>query len=90
MNVLLIDDIRHVPVATKVARTFQEGIDALQSQKWDILLLDHDLGEEKSGYDVMCWLEQNPDHLPGEIACVSANPVGKARIEQVIRKLYAN
>ena len=38
----------------------------------------------------MCWLEENPKYLPGEIKCVSANPVGVKRIEQVIDKLYSD
>ena len=44
MSTLLIDDQRNLP-ADRVARTYQEGIDALAERHWDILYLDHDLGD---------------------------------------------
>jgi len=60
------------------------------------LYLDHDLAsfegdKEKTGYDVICWLEENTEYLPIHgIYCVSSNPVGRSRINQVIDKLYTN
>ena len=87
MNILLIDDVRDM-ACDKVARTYEEGIECLKSKKWDLLLLDHDLGEEKTGYDVMCWLEENTQHLPNRIELVTANPVGRKRMLTVINKLY--
>jgi hypothetical protein len=74
----------------------------------NVLSLDHDLGDiheesdglitkysphEKTGYDVICWIEEqvhtNPGFkLPKKILCHSANPSGRANIERVIRKLY--
>jgi len=90
-RILLIDDIRTFTV-DKIARTYDEGI-AAQEEKWDRLLLDHDLGDfldgrERTGYDIMCWLEEHPEHLPKEIIPVTDNPVGRKKILQVIRKLY--
>ena len=95
---LLIDDIRTLN-CDKIARTYEEGIAALQEEKWDVLWLDHDLGfmhygkdysDEKTGYDIMCWLEEHPEHLPGRIEIVSSNPVGRERIQRVKDKLYGN
>lgn len=93
MRVLLIDDIRNM-TADRVARNFTEGIEALKSEKWDLLLLDHDLssyvdGKEKTGYDVMCFLEENPQYLPGKIKLVTSNPVGRYNMQVVIDKLYS-
>ena len=94
---LLIDDTRTNIAADIIARTFEDGIKALKENKIDVLYLDHDLGfnhysnnysDEKTGYDIMCWLEQNQQYLPTTIVCVSANPVGAKRINQVIEKLY--
>lgn len=87
-NILLIDDLRTI-IGAVTCRTYAEGIAALQATYWDTLYLDHDLGEEKTGYDVMCFLEANPDRLPGKIKLVTSNPVGRERMEVVIRKLYA-
>ncbi len=91
--VLLIDDERNLE-AHAVARNYFDGIKLLESQKWELLLLDHDLasydenGKEKTGYDVMCWLEQNSQHLPAKIKLVTSNPVGRQRMQQVINSLY--
>ena len=95
MRILAIDDLREMTQASVVARNYEEGIRQLEfNGPWDLLLLDHDIasfdkyGREKTGYDVMCWLEENPKHLPQKIECVSANPVGRARIIAVCVKLY--
>lgn len=98
---LLIDDTRECPFedfwtgrlindVDVTCRTFDDGIDALKSQKWDMLYLDHDLGDEqgRTGYDIMLWLEKNPEYCTGKIFCVSINPSGRDRINHVIRKLY--
>ena len=92
MRTLLIDDIRNLE-ADVIARNYTEGIKQLQlNGPWDLLLLDHDLasfvnGREMTGYDVMCWLEQHLEYLPKSIQCVSANPVGRNRIELVAKSL---
>lgn len=59
MNILLIDDKRNLEVATHIARSYLEGVLALQSQHFDLVLLDHDLadfynGKEYTGYDILC------------------------------------
>lgn len=97
IKTLLIDDQRSFAV-DKICRTYEEGIAALSSEKWDILYLDHDLGDsyedengihrELSGYSIMCWLEEHPEHLPLEIEFVTANPVGRDRMALVRSKLY--
>lgn len=96
---LMIDDMRdetHVKCELDViARNYWTGIEALKLRKWDILFLDHDLSsfmqggaKEKTGYHVMCFLEENPEYLPGKIICISSNPAGRANIERVVEKLY--
>ncbi len=90
MKSLLIDDMREID-ADIVARTFDAGIAALQAHKFDVLYLDHDLGEDdpnKTGYGVMKFLEENPDRLPGKIVLVTSNPVGRQNMQVVLNKLY--
>ena len=93
-KILLIDDMRTIPGVTRIARTFEDGLAALKDGGWNKLLLDHDLGDEsnpeKTGYDIMCWLEANQCYLPGSIEIVSANPVGRKRMQVVIDKLYGD
>ena len=92
-RVLLIDDIRNLE-ADVIVRNYDEGINELIfNGPWDLLLLDHDLasydedGVEKTGYDIMCYLEEHPSLVPNKIVCVSDNPVGRVRIETVVNKL---
>jgi hypothetical protein len=100
---LLIDDLRTPDMVMPghfitesytitVARSYEDGISALQRESWDVLYLDHDLGDksarEMTGYDVICFIEMNPDLKPGKVVPVTSNPVGRQRINQVIAKLY--
>jgi CheY-like chemotaxis protein len=92
--ILAIDDQRHFDGA-HIVKTYNEGIAALASQHWDLLYLDHDLGDfsgpdgrEMTGYDVMCWIEANPEHLPDEIILVTDNASGRPRMKMVCDKLY--
>lgn len=103
-RVLLIDDTRteEAPNIMRkvdlIARTYWTGKDALiKMGPWDVLLLDHDLnsfdkdgpsGGEWTGYNIMCFLEEHPEYLPGRIEIVSSNPVGRKRMQMVIDKLY--
>lgn len=73
MATLLIDDQRNLP-DDRVARTYQDGIDTLAEQHWNLVYLDHDLGDfsgvggrEMTGYDIACWLERNPTICPIEL-----------------------
>lgn len=102
MNTVLIDDLRDIDFVdsawtvrvTHVARTFAEGINALKQGGIDILLLDHDLGcfdddgNELTGYKIMLFLEEHPEYLPKKIILVTSNPVGRAKMQTVIDKLY--
>ena len=94
IRVLAIDDLRDIPGADCVARTAQEGIKQLQENgPWDLLYLDHDLasydetGKEITGYDILCWLEQNTEFMPRKITLVSANPVGTEKMQAAINSI---
>lgn len=91
MKTLLIDDLRDIK-ADVVARTYDEGINALQNLgPFDVLFLDHDLGEADpaaTGYGIMNFLEANPELLPKKIVLVTSNPVGRQNMQVVIDRLY--
>lgn len=95
MKILLIDDKRNLEGA-RIARNFADGIAALQEECFDILYLDHDLGDfsgpahnpELTGYTVACWLEANPEHLPKQLVLVSDNTVGQNKIRLALEKHY--
>jgi hypothetical protein len=76
-RVLAIDDCRKCCGANVLCRTFNDGIMALDLMgPWNELELDHDLGEEKTGLDILRWLNKNPDKYPETIYIITANPVG--------------
>lgn len=65
------------------ARSYQEAIQFLERDCPDAICLDHDLGEEKSGYDIAKYIVDRcideGKKLP-EFASQSANPVGRENI----------
>lgn len=78
-----------------ICRNYWSGLFLLQNLKEiNVLYLDHDLhsydstGREWTGYDIIKYIEENSDKKPNKIICISSNPPGRARIEQVIKKLY--
>ncbi len=87
MKHLLIDDFRTFSV-DKICRDYESGVDVLKKERWDVLWLDHDLGCDKTGYDVITFLENHPDLRPKIVICISENPCGRDRINSVIKKMY--
>jgi hypothetical protein len=86
------------------AKTAAKAIATFRTGEVEQASLDHDLTEEqmvrggylgevyedgqKSGYDVVCWLEEHPEFYPkGGVTVHSANPAGRQRMEQVLRKI---
>lgn len=94
---------RYGCVGWQWARTAKEAIEFLQTGKVTQASLDHDLAPEHypwsgvpleqcqgTGYDVVCWMEENSMWPKDGVVCHSQNPVGRARMEAVINKYYAN
>lgn len=77
------------------AKNYDEAVEYLKTGEVTHASLDHDLSiddilkqdnfKEKTGYDVICWMEEN-NVWPEFIQCHSANPWGRDRINQVINK----
>ena len=89
-----LDDLREAPPGWVRVRTPEEAIGLLETGDVTEASLDHDLGllggeRERTGYDVVLWLEREVAEgrwiipLP-EIRVHSANPVGRARMERAI------
>lgn len=85
------------------AKTAAEAIMVLNTGKVDEASLDHDLAEEHypwncsaiekttgTGYDVVCWMEENNVWPVNGTRVHSMNPIGRARMEQVIERAYAS
>lgn len=80
-----------------IARTYTLGIQALELMgPWDELHLDHDFGDPtgKTGYDVVCWIEQQAHdfkfaYVPSKLNCISSNASGIGRINQAWEAIQA-
>lgn len=93
-KLLYVDDIRQVPNSfndyynvTKVTN-YVDAIQELQKSCFEYIDLDHDLGEEKTGYDICKYIIEN------NIQCKTlyihtSNPVGRYNMEQLIKR-YTN
>ena len=85
---LFIDDVReHFFNETiglvDVARTYNQAIEFLNIKYYDVVSFDHDLGEEKTGYDIAKYIIENQIQI-GSFYIHSANPVGRKNIEELL------
>jgi len=94
-----VDDVRPIPEEyvekfgrdmCSVCATYDEAIRILSILEYRVFFhgeiyisLDHDLGDDKSGYDVAKWIVENQFPLTG-FKCHSMNPVGRKNIEQLL------
>ena len=85
---LYVDDLRSAPEGWALARSYEQAVAMMATTKYDIVSLDHDLGEARSGYDVMCAIERGAVLRPGDVWCHSYNPVGRKNIESAIRQWH--
>jgi hypothetical protein len=99
---LWLDDIRepwkHGCLGWEWAKTADEAIRLLATGTVTEADLDHDLSEmatigqpgpnEKTGYTVICWMEENGVCPRDGVRVHSVNQVGKRRMLDVIAKYY--
>ena len=85
---LYLDDIREPKYHNMcVVRNYEDCINVIANNHIDFLSLDHDLGEEKTGYDVAKYLVQEGIEIE-HINIHSANPVGRDNITQLIQRYF--
>ena len=92
---LFVDDEKALPESTDsdiwvLARTYNQAIELLKGIVFKTVSLDHDLGEEKTGYDIACWLEERQHEnkpIPTHIYAHSENPAGRINIERAIQSI---
>lgn len=94
-----LDDERIEPDGWLRSKTFRGCIARLSllsmiGTRCDTLSLDHDLGDDEqgTGYDVICWIEQqvvtNPKfNPPRKIVLHTANPSARQKMELALKGL---
>jgi DNA-binding response OmpR family regulator len=82
---LWVDDSKPEPNGCSVARTYDDALRMLRRYEWDVLYLDHDLGDDdgRTGYDLLVQIRAE-NRVPREVVCISWNPVGKRRIVNLV------
>lgn len=89
-NYLYIDDIRKVnkdlfnKFNIYIVKNYNEAINILNNYDIDIIDLDHDLGEEKTGYDIAKYIVVSNIKIKEGFKIHSANPVGRYNISQLL------
>ena len=90
---LWIDDCKPEPEGWAVARTYDDAARLLAAYDYDEVAFDHDLGDERqperTGYDLLCAIERGDLRKPRKARLITWNPVGRARMLVVIRRLWA-
>lgn len=95
MRALFLDDIRRPPEGWELVRTAQDfAIVVKREPTFDIMSLDHDLGEtSRTGYGrppsldgtwVADWLVRNMEKMPKRVFIHSSNPVGAERMFKIL------
>lgn len=94
---------RHGAMGFEWAKTADEAIALLKKGNITFASLDHDLAAEHycppeklhddptgalTGYDVVCWMEENNVWPEDGVEVHSMNPVGRARMQMVIDRHY--
>lgn len=83
---LWLDDLRPAPDGWVWAMTAPEAIDLLSRQAFEIVSLDHDLGDDLrlgTGLDVLNWIEEQVavnGYKAPELRVHSMNPVGRVKM----------
>lgn len=99
---LWLDDVRepwkHGCLGWEWAKTAVEAIALLRTGVVTEASLDHDLSEaatmgqpapdERTGYTVVCWMEENNVWPVDGVRVHSMNPAGKLRMQQAIFRHY--
>lgn len=83
-----LDDERSMPSNFDIkVKTADEAIELIQSGNVTEISLDHDLGAEKTGYDVAKFIEQHAYNGGYRFKTMihTANPVGRKNILQALQ-----
>lgn len=86
-----LDDLRPAPEDWVCFKTANGAIKALSLFDFEVISLDHDLGDGGTGYEVLLYIEsrvhEDPTWKCPEILLHTANPVGMARMSQAIESI---
>lgn len=84
---LWLDDVRPAPEGWLHVKTVAEAKSVLSKIQVLDLSLDHDLGEDETGYDLVKWLAETHVNWPYNKPTIhSMNPVGRDNMQATIER----
>lgn len=88
---IYLDDSNRAPFGMVQTNTVEDTIVLLSKCTVSVLSLDHDLGYEKTGYDVLLWIEEQvvkSDYRPPPLMAVhSWNAGARSKMLAAIEKI---
>lgn len=95
-KLLYVDDIRQPNIIRYstysyeiiISRNYNYTINMLNTYKFNAIDLDHDLGEDKTGYDICKYIIENNIKLD-RVYIHTSNPVGRYNMKQLLER-YTN
>jgi len=90
---LWLDDLRPAPEGWVWVKTAHEAIEQLAREAFDVVSLDHDLGDDEglgTGLDVLRWIEEQVflhGYRAPELRVHSMNPVGREKMWAAIEAI---
>ena len=96
-KLLYVDDIRKPNIIRYstysyeiiVSRNYDDAINMLNMCKFNAIDLDHDLGEEKTGYDICKYIIENNIKLD-RVYIHTSNPVGRDNMKKLLERYTDN
>jgi len=77
---------KHPPI--DIARNYDQAINFLQNNTYDLVCFDYDLGEnQKTGMDIAIWVTQNIK-IPFLVYSHSAYSIGRQNIESLLNQYF--
>jgi hypothetical protein len=80
---LYVDDLRPCPEGWETVGTYEDAVAFLFLHPVEELSLDHDLGHDGTGYDIVKWMFE-ANIWPKKLRLHTANPVGRKNMRQLI------
>ena len=92
VTILFIDDLRNPNTVIQnlggkkivCANNYEAAIQALNDYTFDIVTFDHDLGEDKTGYNIAKYIVEHQIKINNGFRIHSANSVGRFNIYQLL------
>lgn len=87
VKMLWVDDVKPALAGCVVARTYEEALEKLRGERWDVLYLDYDLGAPGcNGVNLLDEMAEHDIPIPASVRSISGSPFGSELIRATVEK----